>query len=986
MSLFGSKPTAQPTSSGFSFGAAPAQQGATFNLAASNSNNTFANSSVFGANNATATAAPAAPATLNVQSFNFESKLTTSLPTEIAPDASSNKILKDLLDSAHNLPTLDNNNLGSIHLTLNELQKKTQQLRKGDKELGNFTQAHYFLSASGINAADMESELKHLPRASTDNAVQHRHFTEQPNSAEPSSQAESIEKYLTAKKDENILNAIEQSLVSASKDFDLFINQNISIDWKVRREHLKKSLGIPVSGNIDSDELGKSFLWNKSLPGNYRILTPLGTTASTLSSTKHMTREKFESHAKVVYLLNESRLQNKPFPLCLSFEELSKSGADLKSKQMGEAWRVLAGLCNEKFAKINQEQLYYSDYQTLPLDQKLKKKIVANSRSYLEQQFFNYMDEIYTKDDKKPAEYLPANNTNKVSYFIHKVIAKNNDAQFMEKTLTVNGVPIWALVFYLLRSGLYSEAVELTIANKDAFDKFDTNFPIYINKFAQSNGFGLPSELQPRLTSDFNLTFQFLTEDSINFDPYKYSVYKIIGKCDLAKKSLPGAINLSIEDWLWFHLLLINEFNPDGSSSLIFKNYRLENLQKKVVSLGPEKFNASSNNPLYLKTLIMLGLYELAVQYTYKFSGECDAVHLAIGLCYYGLLKVTTMNTDELISINSDDEYEINFSRLLGSYTRSFKISDPKVAAQFLILICMPGGGKSAEETAKCHEALRELILISREFNLLLGELNQTNGDKIPGILEKQRALISLPELQSFYHQIIEISAARCEEEGRIFDALLLYQLCQDYDTVVSLINKFLSEILSMAELDKPLLTKAEYKTTTGELKPEETIDNNIILLSQHIMSIFNNNSLIFEKISAKQREINDYLMPIVGIREKFVSKDWQGTVLAVKQLGLIPIVENDDFVDIRRSAEALSNHDVALVKVIPSLLIIVMTSISQINYSILTKRFGVAGRERDEVAKLKQIAKNCMVYAGMIQYRMPRETYSLLVNLESQL
>ena len=69
----------------------------------------------------------------------------------------------------------------------------------------------------------------------------------------------------------------------------------------------------------------------------------------------------------------------------------------------------------------------------------------------------------------------------------------------------------------------------------------------------------------------------------------------------------------------------------------------------------------------------MVGLYELAVEYAFDLINECDAVHLAIGLCYYGLLKVSSFNNkDELIFINSSNEYEINFSRLLGSYTRFF--------------------------------------------------------------------------------------------------------------------------------------------------------------------------------------------------------------------------------------------------------------------------------------------------------------------------
>lgn len=968
MSLFGSKPAVQPAAStGFSFGAAS-------NSAPS------AQSNQQPSLNQTA---PSSTIASSFQSSAFPSKTpAATLPSEIAPDTSSNKILRDLLDSANNLPKLDNGHLGTIHLPLNELQKKTQELRAHGKHSGNYTQAHYLLSASGMNAADIEQELRKIPNVPSH---QVKHETRETSFVAQSNPPHAdIESYLVSQKDESILNAIEQSLATASRDFDLFINQNVAIDWEVRKEHLKKSLGIPTKSKITNEELSKSFNWNKTLPGNYRVLTTLKKNSSA-GSTKQMSREKFENHAKVVYHLNNARLQNKPFPVSLSFEELSKSSADLKSKQMSEVWRILGDLCNEKFVKVNQEQLFSTEYGTLSMDLKLKKKIVASSRKHLEQQFFNYIDEVYTKEDKKLEQFLPSNNISKVSFFIHKVISMNNDAEYMERTLNVNGVPIWALLFYLLRSGLYDEAIELTKANKHAFDKFDSNFPIYLNAYVKANCFGLPSDLQERLSSDFNQTFQFLNEDSSNFDPYKYAIYKIIGKCDLAKKALPSAINLSIEDWLWFHLQLLNEFNPDASSSLIFENYTLENLQKKVTSIGPDKFNASSNNPLYAKTLVMLGLYELAVKYIYDYSNECDAVHFAIGLCYYGLLRVSSTNTDELISSNAD-VFEINFSRLLGSYTRTFKISDPKVAAQYLVLICMYAKGASKKETAKCHEALRELILISREFGLLLGELDQVNGDKVPGILETQRSLINLPNLESFYHQIVEVSASRCEEEGRIFDALRLYQLCQEYNTVVTLINKFLSEVVSMTELDKPLLTKAEYRTPTGELKPEETIDNNIILLSRHIMTVFGNNSFILSKISPKQREMAEILLQIVDLREQFISKDWHGTLASLKKLGLVPIVASDDFIEVRQAAESLGSFEDPLIRVVPSLLVTALTSISQISYSILTRRFGAASAEKQEHEKLKAIAKNCMVYAGMIQYKMPRETYSLLVKLESQL
>lgn len=972
MSLFGSKPSVPPAngptqSSGFSFPSLALQNTFTTNISNSNSNFSMQQPTDKSLAN-TSMPPPCAP---------FSKP---GLPSEIAPNASSNKILKELLVSANNLPRLNYGDLGTLRLPLNEVQRETNQLRKKEEvPNSNYTNAHYLLSSSGINAREIEVELDNLGKKNV--RAPYGDSQEVSVVANGASDNDVIEDYLVALKDENILSAIEQSLETASKDFDLFINQNVSINWKVRKEDLKKTLGIPVNGKITSEELTKSFSWNKSLPGNYRILAPL---SGKSAHVRQISRERFESNARIVYHLNEARLQGNPFPLSISFEELSKSHADLKSKQMCEIWRILADLCNEKYAKGTQEQLFYDDYQEKAASGNAKKKIVKNSRAYLEQQFFNYVDEIYTKDEKKLPEFQPATNTNKVSYFIEQVIMKNNGPELMSKTLNFNGVSIWALLFYLIRCGLYEDAIALTKSGREAFDKFDRNFPIYLSQYVKGGAMGLPSELQERISSDYGQAFQFLNEDSAGFDPFKYAVYKIIGKCDLARKTLPSALNLSIEDWIWFHLLIINEFYPGNASSLLFENYTLENLQRKVLSLGPDRFNASSNNPLYAKTLMLTGLYENTVQYLFDAVNESEAVHLAIALCYYGLLRTCAAHGDDLVSVNNKDQIEINFSRLLGSFSRAFKISDPKVAAQYLILICMSRGGHSAEETSKCHEALRELTLISREFGLLLGELSPDNGEVLPGILEKQRALMNLSDVDAFHRQIIEISAKRCEEEGRIFDAVRLYQLCQQYNTVVGLINKFLSEILAMTELDKPLLSQQNVVDDKG--MPTETAENNFILLNKHVMKVFSNNSRILEKIQPKEREINGYLLAIVDFREMFVRQEWQQTLDAAKQLELVPIVETDDVELIRNSAESLAAYDVSLVKVVPSLLIIVMTCVLQLHYGLVTKKYGLGGRQKEEDQRLKTIAKNCLVYSGMLQYRMPRETYSLLVNLESQL
>lgn len=837
------------------------------------------------------------------------------------------------------------NNLGSIRLTLDELERKSQQLRKeaeADCASGNNNnnaKAHYLLAGAGVVATgDIEDEL---------NKIQ---FPKSTSFYQPAS-AETVESHLKRRKEESILNTIEQSFAVASNDFDNYINANISIDWKARREQLRKSMGIKDSAKFKEEAAKLSVVW-KSTSAAANIFTPLTTTKT--ASLKQISREKFENYAQVIYALNESRLVDEPFSLCLNFYELNKLQDDLKSKQVAEAWKILQNLTLEKFAKTSQEKKF-ANYDEVDL----QNEILLKSKQFLEGQFLNYIEHIYVKHEK-PQNFLPGTNINKVSFFIHQVILKN-EPELVNKTLLVNGTPIWALIYYLMRAGLYADANEIVTKNGELFNKFDRNFPVYMKSFV--NDHKLSSNLGERIHLEFSQQFQYILNDidtSVNFDPYKYSVYKIIGKCDLSNPSLPQAVNLSVEDWLWFHLSIINE-----SESSIFENYSLTNLQSKVLLLGAKYFT-SSNNPLYLKTLILTGLYELAIQYCYDFINEADAVHLAIGLAYYGALHVYNSNKNEVISV-TNNKYEINFGRIIGSYTTAFKISDPKVACEYLITIALVDAQLS-------HDALKELLLVTREFGALIGELYPETGFIEPGVLELQRKLIGLEDINAFQHDIVRATAIKCEDEGRVFDALLLYQLARDYEATVLLMNNKLADIIATSELDKSISSGG-------------TIDNNLVLLSEHIWRNLCQTSYI-SKVSPQAKQTCDLLISIIKIRDLFVKRQWREVIAKINKLDLIPADAQDDLLKVRSYSDLITNNklDENLVKVLPSLLVLVMTCISNLNYEVLARKFQPLSSEREELSRWKKIARNCVVYAGMVQYKMPREVYSLLISLEALL
>ena len=943
----------------------------------------------FGSTTQTTINLPTAPSLSNT---NID--ITASLNTK-----NSGELLKELLESASNLPKVavsnSNANLKSIHFTLEELERKSDQLRKREEKTNNFTRAHYLLAGSGVATGDIEDDLSRIqvpkPKGIA-NFHNNRHPQPHQSSESYVLREDNIEQYLNSKKEENILNTIEQSFELASKDFDNFINANISIDWNKRREDLKKAVGLKDDQKFKEEALKCSIVW-KSKSAAANILTPLHTKVSSSPSVRQCSRDKFEDYARVVYTLNEARLKDKVFPLCLNFFELNRLQEDLRSKQICEAWKILQGLTGEESAKTTQEQKFFNFKKP-----ELNNAILQSSKKYLEKEYFKYVEQVYAKSSNKPQQFLPATNINKISFFIHHIIIRN-DPEVLNKTLLVNGTPIWALVYFLLRAGLYEDAAEVVLGNRELFNKFDNNFPTYIKKFVDSSSHTLPSQLSDRIHQEFNQQFQYVMNDldlnfelSINFDPYKYSVYKIIGKCDLHNKSVPKAVNLSIEDWLWFHFAIINENHPNEESSIIYENYGLDNLQNKIIQLGSKHFLSASKTPLYFKVLVLTGLYELAVQYSYESINETDAVHLAIGLAYFGLLRCSSYSNNNILTIY-DNNYEINYSRLLGAYTTSFKISDPKVACQYLVLIALGQGGKLKEAVSVCHDALRELLLITREFGILIGEVSPTTGLLERGVLEKQRKLIGLEDIDAFHRQIVEVTAVKCEEEGRIFDALLLYQLSCDYETTIVLVNKLLAELIATSDLNKPILQFGNSNFMSSGFGPglsevEETPENNIILLTEQIWTSFSKSSKILSSITSSVRHTCELLMSIIKIRNLFVRKEWREVVARIDKLGLLPANSKDDLTRVRAYSELVENNglDSNLIKVLPSLLILVMTCVSNINYDILTRKYQPISNEKQEINHWKTIAKNCMIYAGMVQYKMPREVFSLLINLESLL
>ncbi|CCE91012.1 linker nucleoporin NIC96 TDEL_0C01230 [Torulaspora delbrueckii] len=833
-------------------------------------------------------------------------------------EGGSARTLNELIETSKKIPT-SSSELGSIQLSVNEIRRRAHELRKKNAVEHDRTKAHYLLAGSGLAFEDVDTSLKQL---------RSKQLIEQ---TVPNKQIEGeVDTYLQTKKDENILSSIEHLLSAAAKDFDSFVNQNLKLDWAQRKDEVRESFGILVQkkAKLDGTDVAP---FNPKLPtwGN-RGSSILNSGASSLNvNENYMVREKFEKYAKVIHRFNNARQAGQLFTLSNELIGVLGNSSDSKNRQLLESWKILNEL-------------------------KDSKDIVATAKAYLQNQFFDYVNLLYQKNLN---EGLPTN-INKIKSFIQCKLKNANSTWKLTNLTVVNGVPIWALIFYLLRAGLLHEALEVAVTNKASFKKVEQSFLTYLKAYVSSSDNRLPVEFSARLHTEYTQHIK----SSLDGDPYRLAVYKIIGRCDLTRKNIP-AVTLSIEDWLWMHFMLIKKDESDDDP--VYERYSLEDFQNIIVSYGP----ATSANH-YLQILIMSGLYELAVQYAYTIS-EIDAVHLAIGLVHGNLLSITSSpqsgqsnseGTGEFLVIR-EGKRTIDFARILGNYTKSFRYSDPRIAAEYLILIALNG---SQEQVELCHEALRELILETKEFTILLGKINR-DGTRIPGVIEERLPLMHLKNEKDFLHKITENAASRADEEGRIHDSLLLYQLSEEYNIVITIVNGMLSELLSNTDLDQPLVTL------------DDNNETNPILMAKKLVSIYVENLEISQKVHTKNKETCILFLKLADARKTYHARQWQNALAQIEELDILPF---SDEISARKKAQEFTTLDDQLIRNIPNLLIMTMSCISHL-INDLNKSDYKSVAKTQQINALKSVSKNCMIYAGMIQYKMPRETYSTLIRLD---
>jgi nuclear pore complex protein Nup93 len=367
-----------------------------------------------------------------------------------------------------------------------------------------------------------------------------------------------------------------------------------------------------------------------------------------------MMRAKQEKYASKVKELNSARLQEVCYPVVEEFGRVETDAGGDTPEHLIEAYRALKHIVKEdpsaqrpSDSNAVRERQYAKSYleDNPGKSVALRKQILDGSRSYLEESFLANVDRFVASNPREANLGGVPSKVNKVRAYL-RVKAGRKDLGTENVELQMLGEDYcWALIFYLLRAGLVEEAARYVAENERALKSMDRHFTQYMAAFAKDPERRLPRDMQGRINAEYQQRLRLAPENSI--DPYRMACYKIVGRCDLSRKVLEG-VSTTLEDWVWLTISLAREVTRADEAAGEY--YGLEDVRSTVEEIGQRHFSAPSENSSGYATFfylqILVGMFEKAVSYLYPHN-YVAAVHFAIALDFYGLLRVADFYTSE---------------------------------------------------------------------------------------------------------------------------------------------------------------------------------------------------------------------------------------------------------------------------------------------------------------------------------------------------
>jgi nuclear pore complex protein Nup93 len=950
--------------------------------------------------------------------------------------------------------------LPALELGLADISRKVRNLGQGGPSAGltrrGDARAHYLLSASGVNTGQALRDLERLAEDTVPAGAP---------SAQAAGAATGVRYDLARRHQDDFQAMVDGRVQKAQDDFNKMIEEKMGdVDWAAQHqriyEHfgLKKPQGLDTSareskfGPSESGAFGRTSRRSRfgaskggksfGVPGLARsvIGTPgaRGVRQSQFADVQEklpadgmrvvpedrILRMKQNKYTDRVKELNIARIQERAYPLLNKFADVESEPSGEDNTMLVHAFKALAEITGEDASKESwaepgaiKPRHYARDYLDETPNAKgpsgIRSRIINGSRSFLEKSYFSQVETTVVKNPREANVGGVPTALAKVKGYARVRAIRRELGPDLEILQKVNDDYCWVVLFYLIRCGLIQEGWTYVEDNMGAFRNIDRKFIAYFRAFVTSPDRRLPPNLQTDINNDYAQRARMAPEDTI--DPYRMMVFKIIGRCDLGRRNFES-VNSDMMDWLWLQFALAREYSR--VDEFAHEAYGLDELRTSIKDIGDRYFGPNSDLPnapttfFFMQTLA--GLFEKAIADLYP-NNYMSAVHFAIALDYYGLLRVSDISSsDDLLTYTTRQRPQIAFGSMTGLYTRDFRTADPAGAVDYLSLICLNADlegtlGKAQREL--CHQALTELVLETREFAVLLGDI-RADGQRIKGSIEQRLQLIGIENELEFLRHITLVAARTAEDQSRTTDAALLYHLAEDYDKVVQIVNDAVSLSLTTEIGDEPQrLTPLKPRQREGEQVPREmqgslslTAVDDPVELSRNFRNLYNSAAMYYGKINETTAANREILLHLADARRALEAGQWPIAVdvspflpvfnivhstnspsQCIERAKVLPTDTAGNMTAIRAKAQAFNCMQPVVARTIGHIMIWAVVALANEHARLKGAEFDTPAQQ-NVIAQCKSAAKDVMVFAGLIRYKLPGRVWETLAQAGQEL
>ncbi|XP_062141138.1 nuclear pore complex protein Nup93-1 [Drosophila sulfurigaster albostrigata] len=566
--------------------------------------------------------------------------------------------LNELLQQAQRLnnETKMDTEMPRVERTLSQVLQATQEMHSRVTQAGtNDLQAHILMGSRGVDLPKLTQKLESLSARKSFEPLNPLADTD-------------VEGYLKNERENAIIAVIEETNKNIFRNVERIRMWRMFAEWGEEKERLLNALVGPNQ---------------EDFPDVHRQMVPTVLPQDALPRSRLNRMEAIYAHEICAY--NQSatfqwKLQGHRPNLLTKLTQLAKETLSNLDSQVHEMWSVLSYMANVSPLGRSTDPL--KARQTGP-------QFVQQALAYLEKCYRQYMNTVIQKNRLVGLRGGIPNVYNTVSSFVSITFQQ---PQSLVGLLDVShNRPLWALVYYSLRSGDYAAAVQFLKEGGVCPELLKLLQHKQQQQKLQQQQAGHPQQFgyleRPHAKFEGQLKLEYNNKLRVCTDPYKKAVYAIVLACDPQEPH--QEVVRTIDDFLWMQLsVLATDERPDyhierlsygGLQSLILDKY------------GENYFNAREKTPLYFQVLVLTGQFESAIEFLARTdANRPHAVHMAIALNELGMLGTPGSVQQPLLSADSDDPApmrRLNLARLIIMYTKCFEQTDTNEALQYYYLL-----------------------------------------------------------------------------------------------------------------------------------------------------------------------------------------------------------------------------------------------------------------------------------------------------------